>query len=149
MVQAAAAHPQAYPVAVADAARLPLRDDAADLVVAFMCLHDLDELQPAVLEMARVLAKDGRLCIALLHPLVTARLAGAYPVPGRYQHTVERVGRRMQYAGIHRPLAAYGVALEAAGLVIEAVREPIAEAADGLLSTPFLHLRVRHAGVTT
>jgi SAM-dependent methyltransferase len=145
MAAAAAAHPQAHPVVVADAARLPLHDGAADLVVAFMCLHDLDELEPVVLEMARVLSQDGRLCVALLHPLVTAKLAGAYPVQGRYQHTVERGGRRMLYAGIHRPLAAYGAALEAAGLVVEAVREPVAEAADGVVSAPFLDLRVCHA----
>jgi hypothetical protein len=37
---------------------------------------------------------------------------------------VERDGIRMTFRMEHRPLEAYGLALEAAGLAIEAIREP-------------------------
>jgi ubiquinone/menaquinone biosynthesis C-methylase UbiE len=67
-VRAAATHPEGHPVAVADAVRLPLPDDAADLAIAFMSLHDFDDLRAAVAEVARILAPDGRFCVALLHP---------------------------------------------------------------------------------
>jgi ubiquinone/menaquinone biosynthesis C-methylase UbiE len=52
---AAATHPEAHPVAVADAVRLPLPGGAADLAIAFMSLHDFDDLASAVTEVARVL----------------------------------------------------------------------------------------------
>ena len=55
-VRAAATHPEGHPVAVADAVRLPLPDDAADVVIAFMSLHDFDDLRAAVAEVARVLS---------------------------------------------------------------------------------------------
>ena len=32
---------------------LPFRDGAFDLVVAYMCLHDIDDMPQAVAEMAR------------------------------------------------------------------------------------------------
>jgi SAM-dependent methyltransferase len=51
-VRAAATHPQAHPVAVADAVRLPLPDAGADLAIAFMSLHDFDNLRAAVAEVA-------------------------------------------------------------------------------------------------
>lgn len=140
LVQAAAVHPQGHPVAVADAARLPLRDGVADLVVAFMCLHDFDDLQGAIEEAARILAVGGRLCIALLHPLVTSALAGRYDLEQRYAQTVAQAGHRMTYHGVHRPLASYGAALESAGLLVEALREPVKTAA-GRVTVPFLDLR--------
>jgi SAM-dependent methyltransferase len=59
-------------VVVADAARLPLASGAADLVVAFMSLLNVDDLPAAVGEVGRVLAPGGRLCVALLHPIASA-----------------------------------------------------------------------------
>jgi SAM-dependent methyltransferase len=140
LVRAAAVHPEGHPVAVADAARLPVRDGLADLVVAFMCLHDFDDLRGAVEEAARVLAPDGRLCIALHHPLMTSKLAGDYQAEQRYAQTVAKPGHRMTYHGVHRPLATYAAALESAGFLIEALREPVKTTA-GRQTVPFLHLR--------
>lgn len=77
-VRAAATHPEGHPVAVADAVRLPLPDDVADLAIAFMSLHDFDDVHATVAEVARVLAPDGRFCIALLHPVTSARLVDGY-----------------------------------------------------------------------
>src|SRR3954452_10177994 len=48
-------------VLTAGAAALPLDDDACALVVAFMSLHDMDDLDGALREAARVLRGGGRL----------------------------------------------------------------------------------------
>lgn len=37
---------------VSDAARMPFPDESADLVIAFMCLHDFDDMSAAVAEAA-------------------------------------------------------------------------------------------------
>jgi SAM-dependent methyltransferase len=107
----AAARPQAHPVAVADAVRLPLSDDTAELCIAFMSLHDFDDLRAAVAEVARVLVPDGRFCVALLHPALSARMVDGYAAEQRYSFTVKRVGLQMTYEGTHRPLGAYFDAL--------------------------------------
>jgi SAM-dependent methyltransferase len=142
-VRAAATHPDGHPVAVADAIRLPLGDDAADLAIAFMSLHDFDDLRAAVAEVARVLAPDGRFCIALLHPLVSARMVDGYAAERRYSFTVERAGLEMTYEGTHRPLGVYFDTLEVAGFLVEALREPVALHDDGSPYVNFLHLRGR------
>jgi hypothetical protein len=46
----------------------------------------------------------------------------AMPAPAEW--VAERDGIRMVFHSEHRPLEAYGRALEAAGLLIEAIREP-------------------------
>jgi SAM-dependent methyltransferase len=125
-VRAATTHPERHPVALADAVRLPLPDDAADLAIAFMSLHDFDDVRAAAAEVARVLAPDGRFCVALLHPAVSARMVGGYATEQRYSFTVENAGLQMTYEGTHRPLAAYFEALETAGFLVEALREPVA-----------------------
>jgi ubiquinone/menaquinone biosynthesis C-methylase UbiE len=89
-VRAAATHPEGHPVVVADATRLPLPDGVADLAIAFMSLHDFDDLRAAVTEVARVLAPGGRFCVALLHPVVTAGMVGGYAAERRYSFAVER-----------------------------------------------------------
>ena len=145
MVKAAAGASRACPAVVADAATLPLRDREADLVIAFMCLHDFDDMRAAVGEAARVLAPGGRLAVALLHPVVTARLAGTYAAECRYAvDTPQKAGAVMTYEGMHRPLTAYTAALAAAGLAIEAVREPV-KADGGRVTMPFLDLLARRS----
>jgi ubiquinone/menaquinone biosynthesis C-methylase UbiE len=69
MSLAAATHDEPVPSMVADAARLPIGDGTVDLVVAFMSLHDIDDLHGAVAEIARVLVAAGRLCLAVVHPM--------------------------------------------------------------------------------
>jgi SAM-dependent methyltransferase len=71
-------------VARADAARLPFADSAADMVVACMSLHDVDDLVATTAEVVRVLRPGGRFCVAMVHPFATARdsptvLDGATP----------------------------------------------------------------------
>lgn len=142
LVKAAAEAPQPGTAVVADAARLPIRDHAADLVTAFMCLHDLDDMTTAVAEAGRLLAPGGRFAIALLHPVFTARLTGTYADEQPYTLTVYRAGQTMTYHGRHRPLTAYTAALTAAGLAIEVIREPL-KTSSGKNTMPFLHLLAR------
>lgn len=104
LVKAATEAHQAGTAVVADAARLPIRDQAADLVTAFMCLHDFDDMAAAVTEAGRILEPDGHLAIALLHPVFTARLTGAYADEQPYTLTVDRAGQTMIYQGIREPL---------------------------------------------
>lgn len=135
MVRLAAAHDSSEPALVADAAMLPFRDESFSLAVAYMCLHDIDEMAQAIGEIARVLERSGRLCAAIPHPVNSA---GAFPdrdpaapfvIPGSYLDTVpvtwvsDRGGIHMTFHSEHRPLEAYVRAFETAGLLTEAIRE--------------------------
>jgi SAM-dependent methyltransferase len=120
----------------ADAARLPIRDARADLVVAYMSLHDIDDLEGAVSEISRVLMNGGRLCFSVLHPIGTAGayagrtaeapfvIGGSYLTPRRYEFVTERNGISMTFHSEHRPISAYVDALSAAGLLVERLLEP-------------------------
>lgn len=122
-------------VLVGDAARLPLADGAVDLVVAYMCLHDIDDMPAAVAEISRVLRPSGRLCLAIPHPVSTAGgftqrdpgapfvISGSYLDPAPLRSVVERGGIRLTFHSEHRPIEAYMRALEAAGLLTETLRE--------------------------
>jgi SAM-dependent methyltransferase len=135
MVGFAATHPDAKPVIGGDAAALPFRDEAFDLVVAYMCLHDIDAMPNAVAEVARVLRPGGRVCMAIPHPLNSAGrfqardgdapfvIRGSYLDPAPTQPVADRAGFRLTFHSEHRPLEAYSLALERAGLLIEAIRE--------------------------
>jgi SAM-dependent methyltransferase len=130
--------------------------------VAYMCLHDMDRMPAAVAEVARVLEPGGRLCAAIPHPVNSAGdfqgrgpdapflIEGSYLDAACADWTLDRGGITMTFHSEHRPLEAYSRALEDAGLLIEAIREP--RAADALVATAprqrrwqripmFLHLR--------
>jgi SAM-dependent methyltransferase len=136
MARAAAQAPGSARVVVADAARLPLGTGTADLVVAFMSLLNIEDLPAAVAEVGRVLAPGGRLCVAVLHPTASAGrfaqddpdaqfvLTRSYFEPSSEPQVFERAGLSMTFLDRHVPLEAYFLALHAAGLVVEALREP-------------------------
>jgi SAM-dependent methyltransferase len=148
---------------LADAAALPLADASADLVIAFMSLQDIDAMEQAVREVARVLEPKGAFCLAIVHPLNSAGrfeeraadarfiIEGSYLEPHPRIDTIERDGLQMTFTSRHRPLSAYFAALQAAGFVIEALREPALP--EHALSSEvslrwqriplFLHLRAR------
>jgi SAM-dependent methyltransferase len=160
MAAAALAHPDAAgPVAVADAAALPLPDAVADCAVAFMSLQDVDAMETAVAEAARVLVPGSCLVMAITHPLNTAGhfAAGAagdtpsFVIDGSWferrarADTCERDGLVMTFHSEHRPLQAYTDALADAGFVIERLRElGEPDPAHKWHRLPlFLHLRAR------
>jgi SAM-dependent methyltransferase len=135
IVRFAAAHQEAEPVVGGDAAALPFRDESFDLVVAYMCLHDIDAMPEAVAEAARVLRPGGRLGIAIPHPLNSAGgfqgraddapflITGSYLDPAPTQLVADRDGIQLTFHSEHRPLEVYSLALERASLLIEAIRE--------------------------
>jgi SAM-dependent methyltransferase len=112
---------------VADAAELPLDIGSVDLVVAYMCLQDLDDPAAALLEAARVLMPDGRLCLAIIHPFWSAgevdEEGDRFLVRGSYFDTIAHIRPVLQVPSVHRPLEAYFRALEVAGLMVETLRE--------------------------
>lgn len=138
---------------VADAAALPFDDASFDVIVSFMCLHDVDDLAGAVREMARVLSPGGVVCVAVVHPLNSAGrfekhgrfvIRGSYLGSFRYADTVDRDELKMTFESQHRPISAYFDALAAAGLVVDALREPVTSGHDSWSRLPlFLHLRAR------
>ncbi len=123
-------------IRMADAAALPLDDASADLAVAFMSLHDMDTMPLAVREIGRILQPGGKLCFAIVRPLNSAghferRTAEApFVIQGdclrsfRYSDTVEQDGLTVTFHSQHRPFEAYFSALEEAGFLVEALREP-------------------------
>jgi SAM-dependent methyltransferase len=135
MVRLAVSHDVAAPAVVADAAALPFPDETFDLVVAYMSLHDMDRMPAAVAEAGRVLERGGRLCAAIPHPINSAGsfqahdagapfvIEGSYLDQARADWAAERDGIGLTFHSEHRPIEAYSRALEAAGLLIEAIRE--------------------------
>jgi SAM-dependent methyltransferase len=120
---------------VADGAALPAADASVQLVTAFMTLHDIDDMEAAVREIARVLVRGGRLCAAIVHPINSAGkfevrepdapfiISGSYLDPRPYADAVERDGLQMTFSSRHRPLEHYFAALEAAGLLVDRLVE--------------------------
>jgi SAM-dependent methyltransferase len=121
---------------LADAAELPFADASAGLVVAFMSFQDVDDLDGAIREAARVLAPGGRLCLAIVHPLNSAgsfetrtatspfTIRGSYLDESVTDDTFERGGLAVRFVSRHRPLQTYTDALASNGLLIERLREP-------------------------
>ncbi|WP_026417794.1 MULTISPECIES: class I SAM-dependent methyltransferase [Actinoalloteichus] len=121
---------------VAEGAALPFADRTFDVVVAHNVLMDVEDLAGTVVEVARVLRPAGRLCVSITHPVVNVtRPASGDPraprVMARSYFTRERFeveqvldGSRMVWNGWYRPLEDYTRALEDAGLLLEALREP-------------------------
>jgi len=126
----------AMDIRLADAAALPLEDGSADLAIAFMSLQDVDDMPAAVREAARVLEPGGRFCMAIVHPINSAgrfeseaadapfTIKGDYLRAFDYADTIERNGLPMTFHSRHRPLESFSLALEGAGLTVEALREP-------------------------
>ena len=121
---------------VADAAALPFADGEADLFVSFMVLMDLEDLDGALAEAARVLEPGGFLVASLVHPLATAA-----ETPYLGEQRLEFPLGDSTSTMIHRPLSRYVGALAQAGFVVEHLHE-----LSGRPDAPmpfFLHIRAR------
>ena len=146
---------------VADGAAVPLPDASVAIVTAFMTLHDVDDVDSAVKEIARVLAPAGRACVAVVHPIASAGrfetrtpdapfvIRDSYLEDRRYADRVERDGLVMTFSSVHRPLETLVASFEAAGLSIERIVEipdTTMPPGDRWRRIPlFLHMRARKA----
>jgi SAM-dependent methyltransferase len=162
LVEAAREAEPLLEVTQADAGALPVEDGASDLVVSFMVLMNLDDLEGVVHEAARVLDPGGHFCVAITHPINTAGkfetrepdsafvVTESYFEPHRNDLRAERDGLTMTFVDLHRPLQDYAEALERAGFAIQRIREigdeeepPQRESQLRWRRVPlFLHLRV-------
>jgi SAM-dependent methyltransferase len=136
LVAAAREFDPSMDIRLADAAALPLDDASADLAIAFMSLQDVDAMHAAIREIARILQPGGRLCLAIVHPVNSAGrfetsdadapfvIKGNYLSAFAYADTVERDGLTMTFHSQHRPIESYFLALDEAGMLIGALREP-------------------------
>jgi SAM-dependent methyltransferase len=122
------------PVVLADAAALPFGDRSTDLVVACMSLLDVDDFPGTVREISRILRLGGHLCVAVVHPFISAQdeqtmhsasftFSRPYLQPRRYVDRIERDGLGMTFTSMHRPLSDYTSALFANGMVLSALKE--------------------------
>jgi SAM-dependent methyltransferase len=136
MVAAAREADQSMEIRHGDAAALPFADGSFRLVVAFMSLQDIDDLEGAIAESARALEPGGRLCLAVVHPVNSAGLfagegadspfvvEGSYLERSYYRDDIARDGLCVSFVSEHRPLESYADALAEAGLLVERLREP-------------------------
>ena len=136
---------------LSDAAALPFENERFDLVVAYNSLMDIDDMSGAVREASRVLRPGGHFCICVTHPVNdagrfehdepgAALLISRYRGRRRYDEWFERGGVKMRFVNWCYPLEAYTTALEDAGFLIEAFREP---AVDRSAVTPRGERRLR------
>jgi SAM-dependent methyltransferase len=99
-----------------------------------MSLLDFDDFPGAVAEIGRVLRPGGHVCLAVVHPFISAqdedslhqasfRFSRPYLEARRYTDRVERDGLGMTFSSMHRPLSSYTSALFGQGMVISALTE--------------------------
>jgi SAM-dependent methyltransferase len=120
----------------ASAEQLPFPDESVDLVVSYLTLIDIADLQAGVREMVRVLKRGGALLIANLNGFNTACVDSGWVKDGTGEHLhypvdnyLEERTRWIEYRGIriqnhHRPLNTYMRTLLAAGLRLSYFDEP-------------------------
>ena len=137
MCKAATTHSETPTRAVVgDVARLPIADASVDCAIAFMSLHDIDNMPGAIAEIARVLQDGKQLALAIVHPMYSN---GRFSAPGtpdcdfvitRSYFTPElcvsqdgQDGTKMTFFREHRPLEDYAKALKVADFVIEQLHE--------------------------
>jgi SAM-dependent methyltransferase len=122
-----------YRIGRAEALEFP--DHSFDLVVSYLTLIDIDDIDRAIPEMARVLRPGGRLLIANLTSFASAGPdAGWFPDSGRHlhftiDHYLDERAEWVSWRGIrvknwHRPLCRYMTLLLGAGLRLTHFDEP-------------------------
>jgi SAM-dependent methyltransferase len=123
-----------YALAAAEA--LPLPDAAFDAALSCLVFEHLDPFEPAVAEIARVLAPGGRFALFLNHPLLQAPGSGwvidhildeQYWRVGPYltdDPGSEEVAPGVVLPFVHRPLSRYVHKMGEVGLLIDDMAEP-------------------------
>jgi SAM-dependent methyltransferase len=128
-----------YRIGRAEALEFP--DRSFDLVVSYLTLIDIDDIDRAVAEMARVLRPRGTLLIANLTSFATAGADGGWQpdADGRLRfcidHYLDERAEWLSWRGIrvknwHRPLSRYMTLLLSAGLTLTHFDEPAPNSGD-------------------
>lgn len=137
MVEAARQANSAADYRVAGVGDLPFDGEQFDLVMAYNVLMDVEDVPAALREIRRVMKRDGTLFISLVHPFrdrgrfagpepdAPFVLDGSYYGRERFEGEEQQGALTMHFAGWSQPLEDYMAALEAAGLAISALREPV------------------------
>jgi SAM-dependent methyltransferase len=121
-----------------DASAIPLATDSVDAVVVCLVFEHLDDIEPPITEIARILRPGGRFVLMLNHPLLQTPDSGwvddhlvdppeQYWQVGNYlapAAVVEEVAKGVFIRFVHRPLSQYLNAAAGAGLVFESMDEP-------------------------
>lgn len=120
------------------AEELDFPDASFDLVVSYLTLIDIPDVDRAIPEMARVLRPGGTLLIANLNSFITAAVGGGWekdadgrPVRFSIDGYLEDRAEWAEWRGIrirnwHRPLSRYMSLLLAQGLILRHFDEPAA-----------------------
>jgi SAM-dependent methyltransferase len=117
---------------------LPVEDASYDAVVACLVFEHIDELEPAIAEVVRVLRPGGQFSFFLNHPLLQTPGSGwiddhIIDPPEQYWRlgaylvetdSMEEVESDVFIRFVHRPLSRYINALHEAGLILEKMLEP-------------------------
>jgi SAM-dependent methyltransferase len=141
LIEAAREADSASEYVVSDAASLPFEDESFDLATAYNSLMDIGDMDGAVREASRVLRPGSRFVICVTHPVNDAGWfehedAGAafsidvYRGRRPYDQVWERDGTSLRFVGWCYPLEGYTKALEEAGFLLEAFREPAVDRSD-------------------
>ncbi|WP_312526833.1 class I SAM-dependent methyltransferase [Paracoccus sp. (in: a-proteobacteria)] len=132
---------------------LPFEADQFDLVVSYLTLIDIDDIDAAIPEMARVLKPGGSLLIANLNSFSTAgewhRLLDGSPY-FRMDNYLEPRAEWVSWRGVsirnwHRPMQSYMQRLIATGLQLSHYEEPAPTGgerrrADRFARVPYFHV---------
>jgi ubiquinone/menaquinone biosynthesis C-methylase UbiE len=111
-----------------------LTNASFDLVTCFMALHDIENYESAVAEVARVLKKGGRFIFSITHPCFEdmvvngVRINAAERYFDKVQHIIEwnmkRLTKPFKTVSFHRSLTDYSIVLAKSGFLISRLVEP-------------------------
>ena len=107
-------------------------DESFDKVSCGFGLSDIDDLQGALTNVARVLVRGGRFAFSILHPCFPGAddISGAWPADARYYDEQRwhadgsASSLRRRVSANHRTLSTYVNTLAARGLTIDTMQEP-------------------------
>ena len=120
------------------ATKIPVDDSSFDAVVACLVFEHIDQMDEAMMEVARVLKPNGQFSFFLNHPLLQTPGSGwiddhIIDPPEQYwrigpylveTESIEEVEKDVYIRFIHRPLSLYVNALLANGMSLERMVEP-------------------------
>lgn len=121
-----------------DATDIPADDNSFDAVVACLVFEHIDQMDEAMIEVARVLKPEGQFSFFLNHPLLQTPGSGwiddhIIDPPEQYwrigpylveTESIEEVEKDVYIRFIHRPLSRYVNALIANGMTLKRMVEP-------------------------